>query len=257
MVSQINMAGFIFAMLFSTACGLVPFFILWKKSSLIETGMIGALCYGILGYFWAQLLMGYALMAIIGNLKVFVTMQKEFYLGYLIVSSLISAGMAVLANMWGLYLTNQKQKSMYRSATIGIGYGLSGAMIFTIMPLVSSIQINSGTYTGNDRLKQSLIGSSAIDLFLGGYKYGVLVIVGMAVALIMGRLLVQGKVQKPIYIGLAVYGAISFVRGGFGHILSSTVYRIVDPIVLTLFGIAAIYVLKNWKDWTVNQKDPV
>lgn len=254
MISQINMAGLIFAVVFSIGCGLVPFLVLWKRSAAIETGMLWALCYGALGYFWAQVLLRYSLMAVVGNLKVFVTMQKEFYLGYLFVATLISAGMAVLANVWALYLTNQKQKSFYRSAAVGIGYGVGGAAIFTMMPLYSAIQINSGSFAGNDALKQSIANSNTVDLFLGGYKYGALVIIGMAISLIMGKMMNEGKIQKPIYFGLIVYGLIYFIRGGFSKILPSVAYRIVDPITLTLFGAAAIYVVKNWKEWNVPQE---
>ena len=253
MVSQVNMFGLTFAVAFSLGCGIIPYLILWRRSASIETGMISAICYGALGFFWAQLLLRYALMAVIGSLNVFVTMQKEFYLGYLLVATLISAGMAALANMWGLYLTNQKQKSMYRSATIGIGYGLANAALFTIMPLVSATQINSGTFKGTEALKQSIISSNAIDLFLGGYKYGALVIIGMAISLVMGKYFLEGKIQKPIYICLVTYGVIYFVRGGFAKILSAGVYRIVDPIVLTIFAAAALYVVVKWKQWNVNQ----
>lgn len=260
MISQINMAGLLFAVLFSIGCGVIPFLLLWKRSSAVETGMIGAVFYGMLGFFWAQLLCRYAIMAVIGNLSVFVTMKDEFYLGYLLVASLISAGMAVLANMWGLYLTNQKQKSLYRSATVGIGYRLLEVGIYTIMPLVSATQINQGTYQGLEELKQSLISSSALDLFLGGYKYGVLVIISMVIALIMGKFLIEGKIQKPVYFGLAAYGILYFVRGGFGKLCGPAVYRWVDVVFLTLVGAAAVYILMKWKNWTVNQteqKEPV
>ena len=260
MVSQVNMFGLTFAVAFSLGCGIIPYLILWRRSASIETGMISAICYGALGFFWAQLLLRYALMAIIGNLSVFVTMQKEFYLGYLIVATLISAGMAALANMWGLYLTNQKQKSMYRSATIGIGYGLANAALFTIMPLVSATQINSGTFKGTAELKNSIIGSNAMDLFLGGYKYGTFVLIGMAISLVMGKYFLEGKIQKPIYICMAAYGVVYFVRGGFGKLLSDSAYRIVDPIVLTIFVAASLYVIAKWKQWNVSQisnKEPV
>lgn len=255
MVSQINMAGLLFAVLFSIGCGLIPFFLLWKRSAAIETGMIGAVCYGMLGFFWAQLLLRYALMAVIGNLSVFVRMKDEFYLGYLVVSSLISGGTAMLANMWALYLTNQKQKSLYRSATVGIGYRLLEVGIYTIMPFISAVQINSGSFHGTEELKQSIIGSNTVDLFLGGYKYGVLVVVSMVIALIMGKFFLEGKIQKPIFFGLAAYGLLYFIRGGLGKICSTAVYRVTDLIFLTLVGVAAVYIFVKWKDWTVNPVD--
>ena len=48
--------GYVMAILLPLIAVLIPFYILWKQSSKVERGMLGAIGYGIMGYFWQEII---------------------------------------------------------------------------------------------------------------------------------------------------------------------------------------------------------
>lgn len=56
MVSTGQMMGYVMAILLPLIAVLIPFYILWKQSSKVERGMLGAIGYGIMGYFWQEII---------------------------------------------------------------------------------------------------------------------------------------------------------------------------------------------------------
>ena len=52
MVTTGQMTGYAMAIALPLLAALIPFCIFWKRSSKIERGMLGAVGYGLMGYFW-------------------------------------------------------------------------------------------------------------------------------------------------------------------------------------------------------------
>ena len=59
MVSTGQMMGYVMAILLPLIAVLIPFYILWKQSSKVERGMLGAIGYGIMGYFWQEIIQSF------------------------------------------------------------------------------------------------------------------------------------------------------------------------------------------------------
>lgn len=249
MISSVSMMGYTIAALLSIGCGIFPILLLWKRSSRIETGMLGSVCYGGLGYIWAQLMIGSFIMVMINQVGFFVTMKKEFYFGYLCVRAIVTAFMATLAFVWGIFLANQKQKSLYRSTVVGISYGLVVSVIYTMMPLYEAVQVNAGKIAATDPLAQSIMSTSVVDVILGGFKYGALSLFYGAVALVMSKLWNEGLIQKPSYIGFGAFLVVGLIRSLIGLLPVMIGSRIVDTVFLAVLAYFSVRLMKNWKNW--------
>ncbi len=145
MVPNINIYTFIFCLIVTLAAGIMLFVMLNNRSKSLETGLKGAVFYGAAGYLWGGLILLNLAATLIYSMGFYQSWKKSFVIGTVIINMLLEAFFVTLALVWGIYLTNQKQKSRYRSSAIGLGYGLAQAVIMIGMPIYTSVSINMGT----------------------------------------------------------------------------------------------------------------
>ena len=69
MVTTGQVMGYVMAIALPLIAGLIPFYVFWRCSSKIERGMLGAMGYGMAGYFWQKIIYGFLGLLAITNLK--------------------------------------------------------------------------------------------------------------------------------------------------------------------------------------------
>lgn len=89
---------------------------------------------------------------------------------------------------WGVYLTNTKQRSLYRSTTVGLGFGLGAALLTYGFQLYYAIRINVGAFTGTDMAKASILSTSTASLYLDAVRNILVVLVYMALPFWLERI---------------------------------------------------------------------
>lgn len=250
MISTFTMAMMVVCILVGVA---VPFFcILFLKgrSSKIETGLAGAVGYGMLGYVWQYVFYVFigaflAKMPIPGSLTVrFVILQ--FLL------TLVSTGCTAASLYWGIYLTNQKQLSLYRSAAVGIGFSLGKLGIELVYPYAYkfylSLQMNAGTCRADEQIQQWVADTTAGSLISGWYTCFVMFIIVFGIALVMGKYYVQDRKKMSWVFVIVVYEAIMIMNLALGYLFRSTELGmdIALTVVLTLIAAASGVILWHW-----------
>ena len=112
--------------------------------------MLGAIGYGIMGYFWQEII--YSFLGLLALTKIRDVLNATG--GNAVVVAFVEAlagSIFVAAGLyWGVYLTNTKQRSLYRSTTVGLGFGLGAALLTYGFQLYYAIRINVGAFTGTD-----------------------------------------------------------------------------------------------------------
>lgn len=248
MVPVINLVVMIICVVVCIAVMAVPYLMINKRSSALETGLPGAIGYGILGYAWQYVLYMY------GNLGINILVLKfgmPTILGS-VLDTILTTGCMALALYWGIYLTNQKQISIYRSATVGIGYSLGMIGLHMIYTYATSIYygflINSGKYQGDPALKESIINTSAGTLLFDAYKQILMFVIVFAIALIMGKYYIAKDRKKTWISVLVIYESIMLLSAIVKMIFakSDLAFNVVAILVLTVAAVAGAIVLWNW-----------
>lgn len=231
----------------------VPFgcvLLLKGRSSKIESGLSGAVGYGVLGYVWQYvfyLFIGAFLMSapIAGN-EIVWTVIVQFLL------TLVSTGCTAASLYWGIYLTNQKQISLYRSAAVGIGFSLGKIGIELVYPyaysLYLSVQMNAGTCQADELIQQSILSTTAGSLISGLYKCLLMFVIIFVIALIMGKYYIQDNKKMTWLFVIGVYEAIMIINVVLRYLFRTTELGtdIALMIVLTLIAAAAGVILWHW-----------
>ena len=114
MVTSAQMTGLIMAIVLPLLAGAVLYYLFWKKSSKIETGMMGAAGYGILGYIWQEVIYSFLALVLFANLPWLRNITGGAALLFAAAEALVSGIFIALGLYWGIYLTNTKQRSLYR-----------------------------------------------------------------------------------------------------------------------------------------------
>lgn len=247
----------VFMMVMMAVCVLigvaVPFgcvLLLKGRSSKIESGLSGAVGYGVLGYVWQYvfyLFIGSFLMSapIAGD-----GMVKAVLIEFLL--TLVSTGCTAASLYWGIYLTNQKQISLYRSAAVGIGFSLGKIGIELVYPYVYSlylsIQMNAGTCQANEFIQESILNTTVGSLITGLYKCLLMFVIIFGIALIMGKYYVQDNKKMTWIFVIAVYEAIMIINIVLRYLFRRTELGtdIALMVVLTLIAAAAGVILRHW-----------
>ncbi len=231
---------------FSIATMAIPYFMIKRRSSKLETGLLGALCYGFLGYIWQYLIYMFCGFAVAKGMMAIQAPQIVVQL----VITLVTTILTILSLIWGIYLTNQRQRSIYRSATIGIGFSAGKTGIDLIYSYCYSIffafQINNGTYGAGEELKQSIISSTPGSILLGTYKCFLMFLIIFALSLVMGRLYLDGKMVKMCVVSLGIYETIMIVNVLFGLIPNAIVSEVLLLLFLTGVAVVAAGILYRW-----------
>ena len=142
MVSTGQMMGYVMAILLPLIAVLIPFYILWKQSSKVERGMLGAIGYGIMGYFWQEIIYSFLGLLALTKMRDVLNATGGNAVVVAFVEALAGSVFVAAGLYWGVYLTNTKQRSLYRSTTVGLGFGLGAALLTYGFQLYYAIRIN-------------------------------------------------------------------------------------------------------------------
>lgn len=99
-VTSAQMTGLIMAIVLPLLAGAVLYYLFWKKSSKIETGMMGAAGYGILGYIWQEVIYSFLALVLFANLPWLRDMTGGAALLFAAAEALVSAIFIALGLYW-------------------------------------------------------------------------------------------------------------------------------------------------------------
>lgn len=243
----------------------IPLFMLKKRSSKIETGLLGAVAYGFLGYVWQSVLSVF-LVVLVNRLPIFGSGGFHFF-AVNFLGMLCGTACTALSLFWGIYLTNQKQRSLYRSAAVGIGFSLGKTSIEYIAlyarDIYYSLQINNGTYQASeesDAIKRLILERSTATVFTGMYKCLVMFVIIFAIALIMGNFYLQNENKKAWLSVICLYGGVILVNIILRQIFDNTIkagYDIAYVVVYTVLAGGAGLILYHWFRHGVVELNPL
>lgn len=255
MVSMTKIVSMAVCILLSITAMAIPLFMLKKRSSKIETGLSGAVAYGFLGYVWQSVLSVF-LVVLVNWIPIFGSGGfRTFAVNFL--GMLCGVACTALSLFWGIYLTNQKQRSLYRSAAVGIGFSLGKTTVEYIAlyarDIYYSIQINNGTYQASDdtrlSIKQSILERSTATVFTGMYKCLVMFVIIFAITLIMGNFYLQNENKKAWISVICLYGGVILINIILRQIFDSdikTAYDVSYIVVYTVLAGGAGIILYHW-----------
>lgn len=246
MVTTGQMTGFVMAVVLPILAGAIPYYLFWKKSSKIETGMMGAIGYGILGYFWEEIIYSFLGLVALTKLGGLLNATGGNAVIVAAIEALLSGIFVALGLYWGIYLTNTKQQSLYRSATVGIGFGVGYALLTYGFQLFYAIKINRGTFSGTEGAKAAILKTSVASLCLASYRNILMVMIFMGVALLAGKYYLEKKRLTAWLVPLLAYVFIRFTDVLMNTYFSQTVARVVVSVILTGLTVACIWMLKGW-----------
>nr|MBP3598803.1 hypothetical protein [Eubacterium sp.] len=243
MISMGKIISMIFCVVICVAVIAIPSLMIKKRSSKLETGLLGALCYGFLGYVWQYIFFIFFATFVMGTLK-----NTGVFLQILM--TLASTALTILSLFWGIYLTNQKQRSLYRSAAIGIGFSCGKMAIELIYSnlyrVYFAFQINGGTFQADPEIKASILSTSTTTIYLDTYRCVLMFFVVFALALIMGHLYLKEDVKKMSILAGILYEVVTLVNLLLGSVIPGIAGTIVQLVFLTAVGAAAAMILWNW-----------
>lgn len=248
MVSTITILVMAICVLVSIAVPVIPLFMIRKRSSKIETGLSGAVGYGFLGYIWQYLFYMFVGAFIARELA----QGGAFWNAAInILLTFVSTACTALSLYWGIYLTNQKQISLYRSAAVGIGFSLGKIAIDLVYPYVYKMyfafQINAGTFQADEDMKLLILNTSTGSLLTSTYKCLLMFVIIFAITLVMGHYYIA-KNRKMTWLSvIASYEVIMLINILLRFLLKNNVFFDVWLMaVFTVFALAAGVILYNW-----------
>lgn len=246
MVTKGQMTGLIFAIALPVLAGLIPYYRFWKRSSKIEGGMFGALAYGILGYFWQEIIYSFlglvALTKMTGILNA--TGGNAVFVAF--VEALTGSLFVALGLYWGIYLTNTKQRSLFRSTTVGIGFGVGAALLKYGFQLYYAVRINMGTFSGTDASREAILGISASSLYLAAYRNILIVLIYMGVALLMGKFYLQKNRLSSWLVPILTYMFMRFTDVILNTYAPEVVAKSVYCVILTVLAAGVSWMVYQW-----------
>ncbi len=241
-----QLSGLIVAILLPILVGAVPYYIFWRRSSKVESGMMGAIAYGVLGYFWQEILYSFLALLALANMTSILNATGKSAVVVAIVESVFSALFVGLGLYWGVYLTNSKQRSIYRSMTIGIGFGIGSALLTYGFELYYAVRINMGIYTGSDSTKEQLMSTSTASLYVAAYRNVMTMLVFMGVALLIGRFHMEKKRLYAYLVPVIIWVFLRFTDVILNSYTSQVVSKTIYCIVITLLAAGSVYVIANY-----------
>lgn len=246
MVTTGQMTGYVMATMLPVLAGLIPYYLFWKRSSKIERGMLGALGYGAMGYFWQKII--YSVLGMIALTKMIgflnATGGNAVFVAF--VEALAGGLFTALGLYWGIYLTNTKQRSMYRSTTVGIGFGIGSALLSYGFQLYYAIRIQSGTFTGTDKAKAGILAASTSSLYVDAYRNVLIVMIYMGVAFLMGKFYLEKNRLSSWLVPILVYLLIRFTEVILITYIPVVAAKTIFCVLLTLMAAASLWMINQW-----------
>ena len=210
MVSTGQMMGYVMAILLPLIAVLIPFYILWKQSSKVERGMLGAIGYGIMGYFWQEIIYSFLGLLALTKMRDVLNATGGNAVVVAFVEALAGSVFVAAGLYWGVYLTNTKQRSLYRSTTVGLGFGLGAALLTYGFQLYYAIRINVGAFTGTDMAKASILSNYLEKKRLAAWLTPIIVYVFIRFTDVILNTYAPALVAKIVYmVVLAFVAAVS------------------------------------------------
>ena len=246
MVSTGQMMGYVMAILLPLIAVLIPFYILWKQSSKVERGMLGAIGYGIMGYFWQEIIYYFLKMLAYTKMQDVLSTDVGNAVMFVVVDVLASGIFVAAGLYWGVYLTNTKQRSLYRSTTVGLGFGLGVALLNYGLPLYYAIRINVGAYTGTDTAKAGILSTSTVSLYLDAVRNILWVLVYMGVAFWVGKNHLEKKRLTAWLMPIIVYAFIRVTNAILVTYAPALFAKIVYMVVLAFVAAVSVWMVRNW-----------
>ena len=249
MISTINMILMVTCVLISIVALAVPYIMINRRSGKLETGLPGAVGYGLLGYIWQYIIYMFLGMYLM-RMPVFQNMDRSVALvAANLLLTLVSTVCTAVSLYWGIYLTNQKQLSVYRSAGVGIGFSLGKIGIDLIYPyiysLYFSVQINNGTYAAAEDIKESIVNTTPLSLISGTYKCLLMFVIIFVIALIMGKYYISKNKKMAWFSVLVIYEVIMLLNVALKYMFGDA-SDIAMIIVFTIIAAAGVLILYNW-----------
>ena len=236
----------------------IAYFKIHKRSSKLETGLPGALGYGFLGYLWQYLIFSFLAMyfvaLVVKNAAGFTKIGASFGLTFL------STAFTIAALYWGIYLTNEKKRSIYRSAVVGIGFSLGKVAIelvfFYFYSAYASIRINTGQVGKVTDYMKAIERTTIPSMLEGTYKCILMFIVIMAITLIMAKYYEERKVHHAWITGAIIYEITMLMNQLTNLIQSGTFQKIIELVVLTIMAAICGTIVWHWFKTDEIEPDP-
>ena len=224
--------GYVMAILLPLIAVLIPFYILWKQSSKVERGMLGAIGYGIMGYFWQEII--YSFLGLLA-----LTKMRD-------VLNATGGNAVVVAFVEALAGSVFVAAGLYRSTTVGLGFGLGAALLTYGFQLYYAIRINVGAFTGTDMAKASILSTSTASLYLDAVRNILVVLVYMGVAFLVGKNYLEKKRLAAWLTPIIVYVFIRFTDVILNTYAPALVAKIVYMVVLAFVAAVSVWMVRNW-----------
>lgn len=246
MVTTEQMLGLILAIALPMLVGLIPYYKFWQRSSKIEGGMLGALAYGTLGYFWQEIIYSFlglfALTQMTGILNA--TGGNAVFVAF--VEALMGSLFVAMGLYWGIYLTNTKQRSLFRSATVGIGFGVGATLLQYGFQLYYAVKINAGTFTGTDASREAILTTPASEFYLAAYRNILIVIIYMGVALLLGKFYLEKNRLSSWLVPILAYMFMRFTDVLLHTYVSELVAKVTYCVILTVLAAGFFWMVYQW-----------
>lgn len=240
------MTGLIVAILLPILAGMIPYYIFWRHSSKIETGMLGALAYGILGYFWEEIIYSFLGLVALTNMPGVLNATGGNAVFVAFVEAFVSGLFVAIGLYWGIYLTNTKQRSLFRSATVGIGFGIGTTLLTYGFQLYYAVRINLGSFTGDDSAKKQILSIPASSFYLAAYRNVLMVVVFMGLALLMGKFYLEKKRLFSFLIPVVIWLFLRFTDVLLNTYAPEMVAKTLYCVVVTVLALGSLMIVIQW-----------
>lgn len=249
-----QMTGLILAIVLPIMVGVVPYYLFWKRSSKIESGMMGAFMYGLFGNIWQTIIYSFLSMLVLsvaynnkdGMLAGFLNSTGVSGVFVAVLEALFHSVFVVLGLYWGVYLTNKKQRSLYRSATVGIGFGIAYPILVYGFPLYYVMKSSLGTITDSEIAKFEAQNLSVVSVYVSTYRHILMMIIFIGLALVMGNYYLQKDYLSSWVVPAIVYILIRFTDVILNTYLSKTVSKTIMCVLLTVLAAWSVKMILDW-----------
>ncbi|WP_034785041.1 hypothetical protein [Eubacterium xylanophilum] len=248
MISPLTLTILVICVIVAGAAIAFPYLQIHKRSSNLETGLPGAFCYGALGYLWSYLFYMFvgAMLLRIGffkqNTGTMVTLQ--------VILTLASTGLTALAIFWGIYLTNQKAVSMYRSVAVGTGFAFGKIASDLLYPYIYSfylgLKINAGATGIDEKVRQSIITTTNGSLVSGTIKCILMTIFIILIAIYMGHYYTNKMPKQSYIVGVIIYETLMIINLIISNLLDGTPKDVVLIIIYAILAALVMPVILTW-----------
>jgi len=273
MFSDSVMISMMFTIIISGASIVVPLCMLYFVTRKTESGVPGSFGLGLLAYFWSQYLLPIPILLILNAIKGFDKLMesKEYYVIYLVITSVLLVGLASLGRVWCIWLMNRRTPSLYRAISSAVGFASFTALsriatylsYYNYMKLynaegeeaLKSLITANKTITQDNALKMidSLKSVSAMDVSMEGINVICMLMVEIALVVIIYQGFICKKTVKATFVSAGVgvvYSLVGMIinalgKEEMGNVISHNTAVVAYNVYLFACALAAIWIIVN------------